>query len=57
MIKVLLTILFFNLLYSCGVKNDPINPNANAYPSVIEEIDKKIKNNYYGDSEFDSSFR
>ncbi len=57
-----LLIFFFStvllvLLISCGVKNDPINPNKHVYPSVVDEIDKKIKNNYYGDTEFDSSFR
>lgn len=58
--KILALIIFFLItliLGSCGVKNDPINPSKNAYPSVVDEIHKKIKNNYYGDSEFDSSFR
>jgi hypothetical protein len=55
---VLIGILFLSLLLSsCGVKNDPINPQKNAYPSVMEEIHKKVKQNYYGDAEFDSSYR
>ncbi len=57
--KVLILGIFFTffLITSCGVKNDPINPQKNAYPSVMEEIHKKVKQNYYGDAEFDSSYR
>lgn len=51
----LFSLTFF--LFSCGVKNDPLNPNNNAYPSVLDEINKKIKQNYYDDAEFDSSSR
>lgn len=53
---ILLLITFF--ITSCGVKSDPINPEKNAYPSVVDEIHYKIKNNYYGnDTKFDSSYR
>ena len=54
--KILITMtLLFSL--ACGVKNDPVNPTKNTYPSVMQEVEKKIKKNYYGESESDHSSR
>ncbi len=56
-IKIIFIIAGIFIIVACGVKNDPQNPQKHAYPSVIDEIHNKIRNNYYGDAEFDSSYR
>ena len=36
------------IISACGVKNDPKNPEQNAYPSVLDEYQKKIKSTFDG---------